>query len=328
MKKGFTLIELLIVVLVISILSGFVIVQMIGAANSAKDAKRKADIDVIKNALVSYRAEHYSTGPVQVTQCNIGSGCTNLDSALQSFLGTAPKDPNGTSYNYQTNADGSTCTITAVLSNGSAYQYSCATDSYNNVQVINGNCGVSSAFSLDANNSGLCNAGTSGSFNGTGPWTWTCLGTNGGTNKGCTATVSVSDLACSVTSGSCSGAVIFKMVDSSGGHAETPSQNNFSYKVCCTGTGIGNDCSATHNAVALRLSSATDAHVEENTYNNYASANNVCLSSGSGNVTCGYATDCSTLGTGYVGLASINTDTNAHVGNLGAFTTKVCCRIQ
>ncbi len=74
-KKGFTLIEVLLAVTIIGVLSGFVVVQMNGAANATKDAKRKADIDLIKNAVVSYRTENYSKTPVE--DCKIGS-CTTL----------------------------------------------------------------------------------------------------------------------------------------------------------------------------------------------------------------------------------------------------------
>jgi len=321
--KSFTLIEILVALAVISIIAGFVFVYMNGAANTAKDMKRKADIEVVKNALVQYRSEHYSIGPVQDSPCEIGNNCTNLDSALQSFLGAAPKDPDGTSYIYQSTS-GTDCTILAVLSNGTAYKYDCETDSFSLVAVVNGDCGISSAYELNESTPGLCDAGTVNSFSGTGPWNWNCLGSNGGSNASCIASVATSDLACSVISGGCGGATIFRL-DS--GHAECPNQSNYSYRVCCTGAGISNDCSASHKAVALKLSSITNAHVEKNTFSNYSSSNDVCLSSSSQNVTCNYAADCSSLGGGYVCLASISGNTDAHVGDCTTYSTKVCCKV-
>lgn len=50
---------------------------------------------------------------------------------------------------------------------------------------VNGACGSASGgtFStLSSTSSGLCSPGTVSNFQGTGPWTWSCLGSNGGTN--------------------------------------------------------------------------------------------------------------------------------------------------
>lgn len=322
--KAFTLIEMLVAMAVIALIAGFVFVSMNGAANAKNDMKRKADIEVIKNAVIQYRSEHYSTGPVQATYCGIGTDCTNLDSALQPFLGSAPKDPDGTSYIYQS-INGTDCAILAILSDGSAYKYDCQTDLLSLETVINGDCGLSSAYELDEETSGLCEAGAVNSFSGTGPWNWSCLGENGGSNASCVASVTISDLACSVVSGACGGATILKL-DSGTGHAELPGQSNYSSKVCCTGTGISNSCSASPAAVALKLSSETDAHVEKNTFSNYSSSNDACLSATTPHVSCDYADDCSSLGAGYVCLASISSNTNAHVGDCSAYSTKVCCK--
>jgi len=121
--RSFTLIEILVALAVISIIAGFVFVYMRGAIDSGKDMKRKADIGVIKNALVQYRSEHYSIGPVQAISCQIGNNCTVLSSALTPFLSSFPQDPNGTYYTYQS-TDGTDCTISAILSSGSSYSYS------------------------------------------------------------------------------------------------------------------------------------------------------------------------------------------------------------
>jgi len=129
-------------------------------------------------------------------------------------------------------------------------------------------------------------------------------------------------LSCSVST-SCDNVVVFKMSGTSNAHAELPTQANYGYYVCCSETGLGNSCSGNY-AVVLRLSSATNAHVEKNTLSNYP--NQVCLSTSSGTIDCNYASDCTTLGSGYVCLASISSDTNAHVGDCNAYTTKVCCR--
>lgn len=58
------------------------------------------------------------------------------------------------------------------------------------LQPVNGVCGTTTQ-SYTKPSSGLCGAGTAGTVSGTGPWTWTCSGANGGTTASCTAQVSI-----------------------------------------------------------------------------------------------------------------------------------------
>ncbi len=54
---------------------------------------------------------------------------------------------------------------------------------------VNGSCGVSNGrIFASAPNAGLCLVGAPSALAGTGPWTWSCAGTNGGTNASCSAT--------------------------------------------------------------------------------------------------------------------------------------------
>ena len=58
------------------------------------------------------------------------------------------------------------------------------------LQIVNGACGSSDGESFTVKPStGLCTAGTASSVSGTGPWTWTCTGINGGTTDNCSASV-------------------------------------------------------------------------------------------------------------------------------------------
>jgi hypothetical protein len=53
---------------------------------------------------------------------------------------------------------------------------------------INGVCGSANGVETSsAPTSNLCNAGSASSVTGTGPWNWTCNGSNGGTNASCSA---------------------------------------------------------------------------------------------------------------------------------------------
>jgi len=54
----------------------------------------------------------------------------------------------------------------------------------------NGQCGSANGVPVTAApSSKLCSAGTPSSVSGTGPWTWTCAGANGGTTASCSAPV-------------------------------------------------------------------------------------------------------------------------------------------
>jgi prepilin-type N-terminal cleavage/methylation domain-containing protein len=66
-KSGFTLVELLIVIIVIGILAGIVLVTYNGLQAGARDARRKADLQNIADAIGSYRVKHDDIGT--------GSGC-------------------------------------------------------------------------------------------------------------------------------------------------------------------------------------------------------------------------------------------------------------
>lgn len=121
-KKAFTLIEMLVVVMIIGILSSFVFIQINSSINAGKDVKRKADIELLANAVVSYSSDHYSSKPItDFDGCQIGVDCgTEIENSLKAYLPTLPNDPNSdTSYIYQSN--GNDCTISATLSNGEVY---------------------------------------------------------------------------------------------------------------------------------------------------------------------------------------------------------------
>jgi len=133
----------------------------------------------------------------------------------------------------------------------------------------------------------------------------------------------MANMTCTITS-SCAYTSIFKMYATTNSHAELLNQANYNYYACCSGVaGLGTSCSGSYDTV-LKLSGLTNAHVEKNTQANYA--NSVCLSVPvTSSMVCDYATDCATLGPDYACVASISSDTNAHVSNCTEYATKVCC---
>ena len=56
---------------------------------------------------------------------------------------------------------------------------------------VNGTCGASNGATLtNQPTTNLCSAGTASSVSGTGPWSWSCFGTNGGSTASCSAQIS------------------------------------------------------------------------------------------------------------------------------------------
>jgi prepilin-type N-terminal cleavage/methylation domain-containing protein len=125
-RNAFTLIELLVAIAIVGILSGFIFVSMNSAINASKDAKREADVAAIAKAIMAYSSSS-GTYPVD-TSCDIVAtgGCSTLPTNLQNYLTTLPRDPNGVAYyRYASPDSGVTCTVTATLSDGSTYTYTC-----------------------------------------------------------------------------------------------------------------------------------------------------------------------------------------------------------
>jgi len=93
-RRGFTLIELMVVLTVIGVLMGLALVSHQGARKSARDGKRKADLEQIRSALEMYRAdkEEYPCGSERDT-CKGTSGAFGYNGLGQ---GWATNNDDGT----------------------------------------------------------------------------------------------------------------------------------------------------------------------------------------------------------------------------------------
>jgi len=142
-RQAFTLIELLVAIAIIGILSALIFVQTNNTINASKDSKRKADIQLIANAIVSYSAEQYSQKPItDFDGCTINGDCpASIVSDLEPFLATLPSDPDSGNYYVYKSLTGEDCTISAALSNGETYQYNCLDESMSQSAPVNGSCG-------------------------------------------------------------------------------------------------------------------------------------------------------------------------------------------
>lgn len=202
-RKGFTLVEVLVVIAIIGILATFVTFKIVDNINDAKDAKRMADIQLLGNAINTYSTENYSKNPIQTTSCDIGSNCpAAVNNALQIALPTLPTDPTAsTYYTYKTDAEGLNCLITANLSDGRKFEYSCLSEVADPGPATAGVCGTKANTSstgyaqsqTDWNaGSTYCSSGlatTAPAFPSTpnSSVSWNCDGTHGGSSTVCTA---------------------------------------------------------------------------------------------------------------------------------------------
>ena len=118
-KNGFTLIEVLVVLTIIGILMGLSVFGFIGVRESARDAKRKTQIQEIRGALELYKLA-----------CNeyplvLPDSGQQLTSAV--FISQVPADPL-TAGGYSYSSDGVTYELCAQLENsGSDTCAACAT---------------------------------------------------------------------------------------------------------------------------------------------------------------------------------------------------------
>lgn len=109
MKKsifGFTLVELLVVISIIGVVVALSLFGLTGARESARDAKRKSDLELIRASIETYRSD-CSTYPAALTSPLIGSDPPPaICSTGNTYLTSAPLDPLSPSQNYLYYSDG------------------------------------------------------------------------------------------------------------------------------------------------------------------------------------------------------------------------------
>ncbi len=111
MKKGFTLIELLVVISIIGILLALSIFGLQGARESARDSKRKADLELIRSGLEFYKSD-CNAYPASLGTSLVGSG--SPASCDGTYIAEVPTDPLP-DRNYSYASDGMTYTLCAAL---------------------------------------------------------------------------------------------------------------------------------------------------------------------------------------------------------------------
>ena len=113
-NKGFTLIELLVVISIMGIIMGLSIFGLLGARESARDGRRKADIEEIRASVEIYKSDCNSY-PSTISDDLVGDDSPTACSADNVYIDTLPVDPITPDADYLYWSNGTTYEICAYL---------------------------------------------------------------------------------------------------------------------------------------------------------------------------------------------------------------------
>jgi len=92
-RKGFTLIELLVVVSIIGVLLGISVFSLQQSKKSGRDAKRKADLELIRSGIELYRAD-CKVYPLTIGAVSLkGDGSFTSCDTDNEYISKIPSDP-------------------------------------------------------------------------------------------------------------------------------------------------------------------------------------------------------------------------------------------
>lgn len=127
--KGFSLIELLVVISIMAVLMTLSLISIQGVRKSSRDAKRKADLQMISAGLELYKAD-CGTYPPEASVV-VGSSLTGDGSPAScdgTYVETIPDDPiSGYNYDYELGTGSLTYTLCAALETTTTLDARCNT---------------------------------------------------------------------------------------------------------------------------------------------------------------------------------------------------------
>jgi type II secretion system protein G len=131
-NKGFTLIELLVVIAITAILIGLSAVGLSGARESSRDAKRKADLELLRSGFEMYRADCGVYPAAMPSGSLVGSGTPAACAATNVYISSIPLDPLGTAYFYSlTGSNYQICTTLEQTPSVTCTTSCCSSGGYN-----------------------------------------------------------------------------------------------------------------------------------------------------------------------------------------------------
>ncbi len=153
-------------------------------------------------------AASVSLGATYSVSGTIASNGTGLQGVIVSVSGASTTTDSGGNYSFGGLTNGN-YTITP-SSSGYSFSPSNTTISVNNANVtvpnftgvpnVNGACGTSNGGPYTtAPSTNLCSAGTASAVSGSGPWTWSCVGSGSGPTAGCSGGVQTYSISGTVT---------------------------------------------------------------------------------------------------------------------------------
>lgn len=129
--KGFTLVELLVVLSIIAVLLGVLLVSFQGTRVTARDGRRKTDLELIRGALEMYRGD-CGLYPSSLTFGDSLVGPTGTPCSGNNYIARIPKDPLDPSYNYYYAGSLNVYTLCSYLEGGDELSSSPCTGSCGN----------------------------------------------------------------------------------------------------------------------------------------------------------------------------------------------------
>lgn len=116
-RKGFTLIELLIVISIIGLLMALSIFGLIGARESARDARRRTDLEQIRSGVEVFKAD-CNVYPATMGTTLTGNNSVPTCPTTNVYISTVPTDPLSPARSYSYSSNGTTYEICASLESG------------------------------------------------------------------------------------------------------------------------------------------------------------------------------------------------------------------